>query len=242
MNSGAILCIEDDALLLDFLVFQLQHITSGRMEILRANNGAAGLQLGRDHQPGLVILDLGLPDMGGEFIATELAVINPAIRILVLTAAMPERVVCRLKDGRNIHGVLVKSSAQGTELEQAVNEVLAGRRYFPGAVLAAMARARREPDHFSKILSRREIELLPLFGYGWPNDRIARYTRLSPATVRTHHQNILVKLGLHGREELMRWAMKKGFVDFRHEPGEASSGQAARGERSDREAVLRKIT
>jgi hypothetical protein len=43
--------------------------------------------------------------------------------------------------------------------------------------------------------------------------------------VRTHHQNILTKLGLHGREELMRWAIKKGFTDFRYEPGTTATGQ-----------------
>ncbi|MDI1247244.1 MAG: response regulator transcription factor [Lacunisphaera sp.] len=242
MNSGAILCIEDDALLLDFLVFQLERITSGHMQVLRAKNGADGIQLGRDHQPGLVILDLGLPDIAGEFVAAEMAAINPLIRILVLTAAVPEMAFGRLMNGRNIQGVLVKSSSQGADLEQAVNEVLAGRRYFQGAVLAAMARARREPDHFSKILSRRETELLPLFGYGWPNGKIARYTQLSPATVRTHHQNILAKLNLHGREELMRWALKKGFIDFRHEPGAVQPGQNARHAPSGCQSVLRNIT
>lgn len=242
MNSGAILCIEDDALLLDFLVFQLEHITSGRMQILRANNGTVGLQLGRDHQPGLVILDLGLPDMEGEYVATELAVISPLIRILVLTAAVPELVFSRLQCCRNINGVLVKSSAQCTELQLAVNEVLAGRTYFQGAVLAAWTKARREPDHFSKMLSRRETELLPLFGYGWPNSRIARYVRLSPATVRTHHQNILAKLDLHGREELMRWAIKKGFVDFRHEPGVTRPHQRQEEHAGASQSALRNIT
>ncbi|MSU47065.1 MAG: response regulator transcription factor [Lacunisphaera sp.] len=94
-----------------------------------------------------------------------------------------------------------------------------GTDLFSGAGACRHGQGTREPDYFLKILSPREIELLPLFGYGWANEKIAHYTRLSPATVRTHHQNILGKLNLHGREELMRWAIKKGFVDFRYEPG-----------------------
>ena len=112
-----------------------------------------------------------------------------------------------------------------TELALALQELLSGRTYFQPAVLAAIARTRRQPDHFSKILSSRELELVPLFGFGWTHDRVARHAGLSPATVRTHHQNILAKLNLHGREELMRWAIKKGFTDFRYEPGEAGAGR-----------------
>jgi two-component system response regulator NreC len=64
------------------------------------------------------------------------------------------------------------------------------------------------------------VDLLPLFGYGWSNERISQHTGLTVATVRTHHQHILGKLGLHSREELMRWATKKGFVDYTYEPCE----------------------
>ncbi len=105
-----------------------------------------------------------------------------------------------------------------------MSELAAGRRYFPGEIQAALARARHQPDHFSKLLSDRELELLPLLGYGWTNEKIAARMGLSSATVRTHHQNILMKLGLHGREELMRWAIKRGFSDFRYEPRETPPG------------------
>lgn len=219
MDPSTILCIDDDALLLDYLVAQLEGITPADVSIIKAGNGATGLQLARECKPRLVILDLGLPDMSGFSVAAALALASPPPRVLAITASAPDMILSRLMSSR-IHGLLLKSSAHDTELKLAVQEVLAGRTYFQRPVLAAMAAARRAPDYFSKILSPREIELLPLFGYGWPNDRIALYTRLSPATVRTHHQNVLMKLDLHSREELMRWAIKKGFVDFRYEPEE----------------------
>ena len=165
--------------------------------------------------------------MSGFSVAAELATLCPPPRVLVVTASAPDMILSRLMSS-HIHGLLLKSSAHHTELKLALQVMLMGRTYFQGPVLAVMARARREPDYFLKILSPREIELLPLFGYGWPNEKIAHYTRLSPATVRTHHQNILGKLNLHGREELMRWAIKKGFVDFRYEPGNPPPRPAAR--------------
>jgi DNA-binding NarL/FixJ family response regulator len=62
------------------------------------------------------------------------------------------------------------------------------------------------------------MELLPFFGYGWTNERMAERTGLSAATIRTHRQNILRKLDLHSTEKLIHWAIVKGFADYRYEP------------------------
>jgi len=220
MPPCTILCIDDDNLLLDFLAIQLEAITSPQAIILKATTGIDGLQYARSHRLDLVILDLGLPDMSGFSVAAELAAHRLPCRVLLLSGNLTEIAASRLFRSP-IHGCLLKSSAHDLELKHAMQELAAGRNYFPEEVLATVTSARKAPGHFSKILSDREIELLQYFGYGWSNDRIARYTGISPATVRTHHQNILIKLNLHGREELMRWAMKKGFVDFRYEPEES---------------------
>ncbi|SDR67439.1 response regulator transcription factor [Opitutus sp. GAS368] len=223
MSPSTILCIEDNALLLDFLVLKLEQVVSGPAVIVGAGSGRAGLELAREHKPDVVILELRLPDMNGFQVAAELAGLRPAPRVLVVTSSAPDTVLSRITNSP-IHGFLLKSSARDSELALALKELLFGRTYFQPAVLTAIARTRRQPDHFSKILSDRELELVPLFGFGWAHDKVARHAGLSPATVRTHHQNILAKLNLHGREELMRWAIKKGFTDFRYEPGEAALG------------------
>lgn len=223
MSPPTIVCIEDNALLLDFLVFKLEQVVPGPAVVVGAGSGLAGLALARARKPDVVILELRLPDMNGFQVAAELAALRPAPRVLVLTASAPDIVLSRVPTSP-IHGFLLKTSVHDTELALALKELLLGRTYFQPAVLTAIARTRRQPDHFSKILSSRELELVPLFGFGWTHDRVARHAGLSPATVRTHHQNILAKLNLHGREELMRWAIKKGFTDFRYEPGEATLG------------------
>ena len=92
MNFPTILCIEDDALLLDFLVLKLEQVVPGQTMIVGAGSGIAGLQLARKHKPDVVILDLRLPDMNGFQVAAELAGLRPAPRVLVLTASAPDTV------------------------------------------------------------------------------------------------------------------------------------------------------
>ena len=220
-----ILCVDDDSLLLDFLSLQLEMVTGLHAVVLKAHSGAAALFVARRHELDLAIVDLCLPDIDGLSLAVELAVIQPRCRRLLLSGNLTENHANRLLHS-NVHGCLLKSQAHSGELVMALQELLEGRTYFPLEVLARLAGARREPGHFSKILSDRETELLPYFGYGWSHQQIARHAQISPATVRTHLQHILAKLDLHCREELMRWTIKKGFVDFRYEPVWRQEGPA----------------
>ncbi|MDB6165010.1 MAG: vraR 1 [Lacunisphaera sp.] len=217
MPSPTILCIEDDRLVREFLIVRVKQVIGASTRILESGNGASGLEMAREHKPDLVVLDLGLPDMSGFKVAEALHDLSPRPRILVVTAFAPDQVLNRIHHSP-VAGLLVKSDASSSELITAIQAVLAGQTYFSQKILAAMAAARSAPGHFSKILSPREIELLPLFGYGWNNERIATRTGLSPATIRTHRQNILGKLDLHSTEKLIHWAISKGFADYRYEP------------------------
>jgi two-component system response regulator NreC len=222
MPSLRILCIEDDTLIREFLVVRLVKMPDFKTVIWEAGDGTTGLRLAREHEPELIILDLGLPDMSGFKVAEALDTFKPRPRILVLTAAAPDQVLNRVHQS-SISGLLLKSDSCSDELIAAIRTVLAGRPYFSQKVLAAMTAARAQPAHFTKILSPREVELLPLFGFGWTNERIAARTGLSSITVRTHRQNILNKLDLHSTEKLIRWAIINGFSDYRYEPKEADS-------------------
>jgi two-component system response regulator NreC len=225
MQSVKIQCIEDDRLLRDLLAIRLEDVSQFKVDVIMAGDGHTGLQLARERAPDLVVLDLKLPDMPGLQVATELSGLRPPPRVLILTATVSEAVLNRVLYSP-VHGFVLKTSGDAGEVLLAVQKLLAGETYFSRPVLAAMTEARKHPDHFSKILSAREVDLLPLFGYGWLNERISQHTGLTVATVRTHHQHILGKLGLHSREELMRWTMKKGFVDFSYEPRELAAGSA----------------
>ncbi len=217
MRQPTILCIDDDTLIRELLVVQLQEATNGRAAVIEAGDGASGIRLTRERQPEIVLLDLGLPDISGFSVMEELNRLSPRPRILVLTASAPDQVLLRVQRSE-AYGLLLKSDTSSTELIAAIRAVQAGQKYFSAPVRAALAAVRAEPGHFTKILSPRETELVPLFGYGWTNERIAARAQLSPATVRTHRQNILGKLDLHSTEKLIHWAISKGFADYRYEP------------------------
>lgn len=222
MPSLKILCIEDDTLIRELLVASLVKMTEFKTVIWEAGDGTTGLQLARTNEPELILLDLGLPDMSGFKVVEALDTLIPRPRVLILTASAPDQVLNRIHY-TSISGLVLKSHSCSTELVSAIRAVLAGRTFFSEKVLAAMAATRAQPGHFTKILSPREIELLPLFGYGWTNERIAQRIGLSALTVRTHRQNILGKLDLHSTEKLIRWAIVNGFSDYRYEPKETDS-------------------
>jgi two-component system response regulator NreC len=222
MPPPTILCIDDDTLVRQLLVVQLLGITGGKSAIHEAGDAASGARLAREHRPDIVLLDLGLPDKSGFLVIDEINAISPRPRILILTASAPDLVLERVQRS-DVSGLLLKSDTGTEELLAAIKTVHDGRKYFSKTVRAAMTAARSSPDHYTKVLSPREIELLPLFGYGWTNEKMAERTGLSAATIRTHRQNILRKLDLHSTEKLIHWAIVKGFADFRYEPKETNA-------------------
>lgn len=217
MGRQVILCIEDDVLLRGYLVAQLEQLVARGVDVQEAADGHTGLQMARVMKPALVVLDLGLPDISGLDLAKQLCEIRPPPKVLAISGNVTESWLNRIPYSP-IQGFILKSAAQKDEFVVAVRELLGGGTYFPPHVNSTISQARSNPNHYSKILSQREIDLLALLGYGWNNDRIAQYVGLSTTTIRTHRQHILNRLGLHSTEELMRWAQKKGFSDYRYEP------------------------
>lgn len=217
MPPPTILCIDDDTLVRQLLVVQLLGITQGKSAIYEASDAASGARMAKEHRPEIVLLDLGLPDKSGFLVIDEIHALSPRPRILILTASAPDQVLERVHRS-DVSGLLLKSDTGTEELLTAIKTVHDGRKYFSKSVRAAMASARSSPHHYTKVLSPRETELLPLFGYGWTNERMAERTGLSAATIRTHRQNILRKLDLHSTEKLIHWAIIKGFADYRYEP------------------------
>ncbi len=168
--------------------------------------------LAREHQPGLVILDVGLPDISGLQVAGALSLLSPPPRVIILSSYTPEKLLNRIHPSQ-VSGLLLKSHSTGSELITALQAALDDQPYFSPPVLAAMEATLAQPAHFSKILSPLELEFLPLFGSGWTNERIAGRTRLSTASIQIHRQNILGKLDLPSTEKLIQWASINGISD-----------------------------
>ncbi|HEX2851825.1 MAG TPA: LuxR C-terminal-related transcriptional regulator [Opitutaceae bacterium] len=85
-------------------------------------------------------------------------------------------------------------------------------------IMGGVSRFRRALTAFFKLLSNREIFLLPYFARGASDSEIASSVDLSPATVHSHRQSITRKLDLHSSVELMRWCAEHGFAHFPRRP------------------------
>lgn len=178
-----------------------------------ATSAEAGIALCRTHQPDLALLGLRLPDADGFDLALKLANFPRPPRILLLTVKSDAVTLFRAGHAY-IAGMVWKTGQIHGTLRFAIREILAGRRYFPEDVREAMRATRTDPTAFFKILSGRELSMLPLLCEGLTDSQVGEQNGLCPATVKSHRQHIMAKLNLHRTADLMRWAAEKGFVDF----------------------------
>jgi DNA-binding NarL/FixJ family response regulator len=177
-----------------------------------ATDGSAGLELCCKAHPDLALLNLGLPDMDGFEVARRLERLRHPPAILVLTCHCDEATLYRI--GRMaIAGLIWKAHGFENHLRAALGIIQSGERYFPAEVLAALRKFRASPTAFFKMLTDQQIDLLPRFGRGDSNARIATATGLTEATIKWHRGNILAALDLHSTPELMCWAREHGFDD-----------------------------
>jgi DNA-binding NarL/FixJ family response regulator len=161
-------------------------------------------------RPDVVVLDLQLPDGSGVEVARRLATMEPAPRILVLSAS-GERPDVLDAVAAGATGYLVKS-ASTAELVAAVGSVARGEAVFTpglaGLVLGEYQRLATGPDDGTPALTARETEILRLVAKGYTYPQIAERLVLSVRTVQNHVQNTLTKLQLHNKAQLVRWAME----------------------------------
>lgn len=164
--------------------------------------------------PDVVVLDLHLPDMPGFEVAARLAQVEPAPRVLVLSAsAEQEDVLKAVKAGAS--GYLVKSAGR-EEFLDAVRRTADGDAVFTpglaGLVLGEYRRLATQPEPAEgPRLTERETEVLRLVAKGLSYRQIAERLVLSHRTVQNHVQNTLGKLQLHNRVELVRYAIERGL-------------------------------
>lgn len=167
--------------------------------------------------PDILILDLGMPGIGGLGGLERLRERHADLPVLVLSMEdRPEIVRDAFAAGAN--GYLVKTAAD-RELVQAIRATLAGERYLQPSVGAALARHQREPGPLDE-LSEREREVLGMLALGMTNQEIADKLVVSPRTVESHRAHIMTKLRASTRAEMVRIALQAGLLDdARTRPG-----------------------
>ena len=171
----------------------------------QAGTGHEAVELFRQHQPDITLMDLRMPELGGvEAIATICTEFVLA-RIIVLTTYNGDEDIYRgLRAGAK--GYVLKD-AEPDELLSAIRAVHEGQLYIPPAVGAKLAERMSSPQ-----LSDRELEVLHLMATGKSNLEVSTALSIAEGTVKFHVKNILSKLAVGDRTQAMIVALKRGII------------------------------
>jgi two-component system, NarL family, invasion response regulator UvrY len=178
-----------------------------------APSGEAACQIYAELNPDVVVMDLGMPGMGGLEALRRIRARNSAARILALSAHDdPMHARRALREGAL--GFLSKRSAPETLIE-AIATVAAGRRYIDPSLAQKLALAEIEGGTRSPIeqLSEREFEVFMRLAGGATVQKIAEDLKLSASTIGTHLYNIKQKLGVVNQSELTLLAIRHGLIE-----------------------------
>jgi len=185
------------------------------MEVVgEAGGGAEVIELDRQLEPDVVVMDLAMPEINGLHAAIEILRRAPRRRILMLSMFSDEQYVRNALEV-GVSGYILKNALEN-DLTRAVRALAAGGQFLSPELSSLAIRHLRgepetEPDPFSK-LSQRELQVLRLIALGNTAREIAALLGVSANTVAVHRANIMSTLGVHKTAELVLIAVRKGLV------------------------------
>ncbi|HLA87581.1 MAG TPA: response regulator transcription factor [Anaerolineales bacterium] len=187
------------------------------MEIVgEAGSAAEALTETERVQPNVILMDIGLPDKTGIEATREIKNKFPEVYIVALTIHEDEEYFFQMLDA-GASGYVPKRAAP-EELITAIKAAANGEVYLYPSLAKLLVRDFFSTEHMAdqKInldgLTEREREVLTHLAEGESNDQIATLLVISPKTVERHRENIMRKLNLHSRSELVRYAIRKGII------------------------------
>lgn len=180
-----------------------------------AGNGRAALLQARELQPDVIIMDVSMPDLNGIQVTERLKRVCQKIMVLVLTAHDDSGYLRQLLEVGASGYVLKKAAAE--ELIKAIRVVAAGGVYLDpslaGKVVGGyLGKRGLGKNPLGNEISEREAEVLRLVAWGYTNKEVAGYLRISVKTVETHKANLMQKLDLKSRVEMVRYALRQGWL------------------------------
>lgn len=183
-----------------------------------AENGREGVELVQELQPDVVVMDLTMPDMDGIEATRRIVACCSESRVLALTIHEDEAYFFRMLEA-GAQGYVPKRAAP-TDLVRAIQTVHSGQVYLDPVLATTMVNdyveRAQSGEEVPSIpdLTPREHEVLTLIAEGLMNQEIAEKLGISVKTVERHRENIMNKLNLHSRTELVKYAIRKGLIEL----------------------------
>jgi two-component system response regulator NreC len=181
-----------------------------------AGTGLQALQLVKQTNPDVVVMDLTLPDISGIETTRRLKEIWPTVAVVALTIHEDEQYFFEMLQA-GASGYVPKRAAP-EDLINAIRSAHSGEVYiYPTLAKALVADYLGQASQPNKVetingLTLREQEVLELLVNGLSNEEIGSRLNISKHTVARHRENIMRKLGLHSRSELVKYAIRKGLI------------------------------
>jgi two-component system response regulator NreC len=210
-----LLLVDDHAVVRSGLRMLLEGLED--MQIVgEAGTAAQALTAAEQDRPDVILMDIGLPDKSGIEATREIKLHFPKVAVVALTIHEDEEYFFKMLDA-GASGYVPKRAAPD-ELLTAIRVAAAGEVYLYPSLAKLLVRdylsGERPPEAGPGLdgLTDRESEVLTYLAEGASNAEIANALVISPKTVERHRENIMKKLNLHSRSELVRYAIRKGII------------------------------
>jgi len=178
-----------------------------------AADGDQVLLLARRLKPDLVLMDISMPSTGGLEATRHLLAELPEARVLLLTVHDDQGLLQEaIRSGAS--GYILKRAAE-SELINAIHAVVRGDIYIHPSMTRALFEEQQKTTPSKAIevtLTHREIEVLKLIAQGHTNRQVGEMLNLSMRTVESHRANLMAKLGISSRVELVRYALQHSLL------------------------------
>ncbi len=182
-------------------------------------NAEEALEALEQHQVDVVLMDISLPGMDGLEATEHIKEKQPYVKIIVLTMYNDEPYLVKALEA-NASGYLLKEAAS-TELISAIRSVMEGEMVIPPSMVKALVSGTikgkeggNQGGHGEDPLTEREKEVLRYICLGYTNQEIAGLITVSTKTVEKHKSNIMDKLDVQRRHELVRYAIENKLVNM----------------------------
>ena len=188
------------------------------MEVVgEATDGSEALEAVRRLNPEVVILDIAMPNLSGLEAVGLIKEASPQCQVVVLSMHSKESMIHRVLESGAL-GYVLKASPV-SDVVQAIRAAKRGEYFLSGKIKAevvgayVLGRRQKPPVKGYDLLSEREQQVFRLVAEGNSTQQIADLLSVSPKTVEKHRTNIMRKLGLKDRLDLVKQAIKIGILD-----------------------------
>jgi len=216
MEKIRVLVVDDHIVVRDGICALLA--LAGDIEVVGvASNGDEALKMVKELKPNVVLMDMAMPIMGGLEATRRICKELPTTKVLVLTQYDDKEYVFPVIEA-GASGFISKVAAS-SELAAGIRSVYHGDSYLSPSVAKLLVEdyqyggGRVAQDPYEQ-LTNRERDVLKLVAEGYTTQEIAHMLVVSPKTVEGHRTNIMAKLGIHSRIELVKYALRKGIISI----------------------------